>query len=126
MKLSHLPRHNRIHDFEPSCPVDMMREEEKLSKSVEKRIAAQMGCGHPVGALSEMVPDFAGDTPATQRIGTVHCRWCADLAALDTALGENVALTVGMALRDEVIADLTNSVLVSEAIVQHEKRRGGA
>jgi hypothetical protein len=39
-----------------------------------------MNCGHPVECLSKMLPDFIGDTPATQRIGTVHCCWCADVA----------------------------------------------
>ena len=47
-----------------------------------------MPCGHPIGALSEMRPDFEGDTPATQRIGTVHCRWCEDLANVRAAREE--------------------------------------
>jgi hypothetical protein len=41
-----------------------------------------LSCGHPIQCSSEMLPDFIGDTPATQRIGTVHCQWCAELAGV--------------------------------------------
>lgn len=43
-------------------------------------MSERLSCGHPVECASEMLPDFLGDTPATQRIGTVYCRWCADIA----------------------------------------------
>ena len=46
-------------------------------------MSEKLSCGHPLECASEMLPDFIGDTPATQRIGTVHCRWCEDLGKLE-------------------------------------------
>jgi len=35
-----------------------------------------------------MLPDFIGDTPATQKIGTVYCRWCNDVARAEARVKE--------------------------------------
>ncbi len=61
-----------------------------MSKSVERRLESQgaLPCGHPVSCISEMLPDFIGDTPETQLIGTVHCRWCADVARAEAKVKE--------------------------------------
>jgi hypothetical protein len=47
-----------------------------------------LSCGHPIQAASEMLPDFFGDTPATQKIGTVYCRWCNDVARAEAKVNE--------------------------------------
>lgn len=46
---------------------------------------ATLPCGHPAACLSEVAPDFAGDTHHPPSVGTAYCRWCADVAKLAEA-----------------------------------------
>lgn len=77
-----------------------------------------LSCGHPIQAASEMLPDFIGDTPATQKVGTVYCRWCEEVARAKQRIAE---LEEQISARDDIYAKAEDDY--AQKIVALEQER---
>lgn len=60
----------------------------KLRRHQSTAKATFLNCGHPFACLSDPAPDFYGDDPRTMKVGTVYCRWCAEVGNLKARIKE--------------------------------------